>query len=61
MNAPRAKFGSIKEIVLTTQVNGMTAKYASRHFRVSSNSIYWAARRMGIQLARDRKGPAKKV
>jgi hypothetical protein len=55
----RTKHGTIKEVVLYAQVNHLPAKMASRHFSVPVNSIYWAARRMGIKLKVVR--PARKV
>jgi hypothetical protein len=54
----RAKHGFIKEVVLFASVNQMPAKVAARHFSVSPNSVYWAARRMGVSLNRADKKPA---
>lgn len=50
----RAKHGLIKEVVLYASVNHLAAREAARHFSVSANSVYWAARRMGISLRRVR-------
>ena len=47
---PKAKYGLMKEVVIFAQMNGMPAKTASRHFNVNVNSLYWAARRMGVTL-----------
>jgi hypothetical protein len=46
----RAKHGFIKEVVLFASVNHMPVKTVARHFSVSPNSVYWAARRMGVVL-----------
>lgn len=46
----RKKHGLIKEVVLFAKVNQMPARAAARHFSVPINSVYWAARRMGIKL-----------
>lgn len=54
----RAKHGFIKEVVLFASVNQMPAKTAARHFSVSANSVYHAARRMGVSLNRADKKPA---
>ena len=54
----RVKHGLIKEVVLFASVNQMSAKVASRHFSVPANSIYHAARRMGVSLNRADKKPA---
>jgi hypothetical protein len=54
----RAKHGLIKEVVLFASVNHMSVKMASRHFSVPTNSIYHAARRMGVSLKRADKKPA---
>jgi hypothetical protein len=54
----RAKHGFIKEVVIFASVNHMPAKVAARHFCVSPNSVYWAARRMGVSLKRADKKPS---
>jgi hypothetical protein len=46
----RAKHGLIKEVVLFASVNQMPVKAVARHFSVNPNSVYWAARRMGVVL-----------
>lgn len=54
----RAKHGFIKEVVIYAKVNQMSAKVASRHFNVCKNSIYHAARRMGVSLTMADKKPS---
>ena len=54
----RAKHGYIKEVVLFASVNHMNAKVAARHFSVSANCVYWAARRLGVSLNKADKKPA---
>lgn len=46
----RHPHGSIKDVVMQAKVNDMSVPQAARHFQVNRNSIYWAARRMGVQL-----------
>jgi hypothetical protein len=46
----RHPHGAIKEVVMQAKMNDMSVPQASRHFQVNRNSIYWAARRMGVQL-----------
>ena len=46
----RNPHGYIKDVVLQAKVNDMSVPQAARHFSVNRNSIYWAARRMGVQL-----------
>ena len=57
----RAVHGSIKDVVVFAQVNNMSAPAVARHFKVCRNSIYHAARRMGVRLASVQRGPKKDV
>lgn len=43
-------YGTIKYVVTQASINDMSVPQAARHFQVNRNSIYWAARRMGIKL-----------
>jgi hypothetical protein len=54
----RAKHGLVKEAVVFASVNHMTAKAVARHFSVPANSVYWAARRMGVSLNKADNKPA---
>jgi len=52
----RAKWGCLREIVMTASVNNLPAKIVSKQYGVLPNSLYRCAKRMNIQLPQQKRG-----